>query len=85
MNSEFAIGFAIIGAPRCGTTSLFGALQAHPEINLTTMVEKELDLFNDTETFQLGPGYWQHYYRKERGLIGNCHTGYLTSKTVHPD
>jgi len=77
---ELLFDFAIVGAYKCGTTSLYASLNKHPDIALPSSYEKEVDLFHDNETYRLGSKYWSSYYEFEQHqLLGNGHNVYMTS------
>lgn len=48
--------FLVIGANRCGTTSLWRALDSHPEVRVPS--DKEREFFSDDERFERG---LEHY------------------------
>lgn len=48
--------FFIIGAPRCGTTSLFAYCRQHPEIYMSHIKEPNFFLFNEGNSAFGGPG-----------------------------
>lgn len=57
-------GFLILGAPKCGTTTLYQILEKHPEITLSRPKEP---MFYEAE-FERGMGYyWQQYFAHCRG------------------
>jgi len=74
--------FFIVGAPKCGTTSLNYYLQQHPNI---FMAKKELYFFGSDFTFREGPtelDYYLSFFKnaKRNQLIGEASVWYLFSK-----
>jgi len=74
--------FFIVGAPKCGTTSLNYYLQQHPNI---FMAKKELYFFGSDFTFREGPTELEYYLSffknaKRHQLIGEASVWYLFSK-----
>lgn len=49
--------FFVIGAPKCGTTSLYNYLVAHPDIGMSSV--KEPDFFTHEENFAKGFGWYE--------------------------
>jgi hypothetical protein len=66
----------VIGAQKCGTTSLHSYLDLHPEISMSR--EKETDFFLWHE--DRGPEWWQNQFRPGARIRGESSTGY----TVYP-
>lgn len=54
--------FFIIGAMRCGTTSLYRYLDKHPEIGLST--DKETDFFLSEQNFARGFDWYANQFRR---------------------
>jgi len=79
------VGFFIIGAPKCGTTSLAEYLKSHPDIILSKKKEpnffsKDLIKFqrlNDIKTFE---HYLNLFCFEEKKMLGEASTTYLFSK-----
>ena len=79
--------FFILGAPKCGTTSLAYWLARHPQVFMPAI--KELDYFNTdirkafTETW---PQYQVHYAPAlpSHRAVGEASTGYLRSAVAVP-
>ena len=79
--------FFILGAPKCGTTSLAHWLARHPQVFMPAI--KELDYFNTdirkafTETW---PQYQAHYAPAlpSHRAVGEASTGYLRSEVAVP-
>ena len=51
----------VIGAAKCGTTSLHRYLDLHPEIAMTKA--KELDFFVEDRNWQRGLGWYESQFR----------------------
>jgi lipid A disaccharide synthetase len=51
MNKTVRPGFFVVGAPKCGTTSLYAYLKQHPQIYLPRI--KELNFFLYRFAFQV--------------------------------
>lgn len=71
-------GFLIVGAPRCGTTSLAATLGRHPEIYVPP--EKELDFFD--VNWDRGLAWYADQFRKGGGarLLGEATPWYFCSE-----
>ena len=52
-------GFLIVGAARCGTTSMFRALSQHPAV-FTAMRQKEVHYFDNK--YDRGPAWYQSHF-----------------------
>ncbi len=79
--------FFIIGAPKCGTTSLAAWLAEHPKIYMSPL--KEPFFFCDDLNVRLITS-WEDYIRlfegaKEEHAIGEASSYYLFSKTAIPN
>ncbi len=77
------LDFLIVGAPKCGTTSLYNYLEQHPEIFLPE--QKELNFFAD----DLFPDYlreadYRRLFQPARAgqLVGEASVWYLFSRTA---
>ena len=73
----------LVGAPKCGTTSLYAQLQAHPEIFMSPVKEPA---FFDVDLYQPTPGtrsleQYLSYFAdaSEEQLAGEASTSYLFS------
>ena len=80
--------FFIIGAPKCGTTSLANWLKDHPQVFLST--PKEPQYFNKDYKAQYRPKDIQEYELlfQQAGnclAIGEASTGYLVSEVAVPE
>jgi hypothetical protein len=94
-NPEMKLNFFIVGAPKCGTTSLYFYLKQHPEIYLP---EKKVphffctDFHKEIDEFHGFPKAWNirslekfHELFKDVGdekLIGEASTSYLYSSSA---
>ena len=54
------VDFLIVGAQKCGTTSLHRYLSAHPQIEMPR--SKELDFFSNDKYFSKGLEYYQGFF-----------------------
>ena len=66
--------FVIIGAMKCGTTSLHGMLGAHPDIFMSR--EKELHFFAEDMNLGRGEGWYRRHFRTARALCGEASPSY---------
>jgi len=55
--------FFIIGAAKCGTTTLFNVLNQHPQVYIPT--RKELRFFSDDDKYQKGIDWYSSTYFKD--------------------
>ena len=82
MKESFRANFMVIGAQKCGTTSLARQLSEHPEICFSD--EKEPGFFNSTTDWKLGLEEYHRLYSPSLGqLCGEASTMYtffLSSK-----
>jgi len=67
-NSGKKVDFLIIGAQKCGTSSVFNHLILHPA--LCGSKEKEINYFNNHYNYKLGEK-WYHAHWKKFGKKGN--------------
>ncbi len=80
--------FFILGAPKCGTTSLAGWLSEHPQIFMSP--QKEPHFFNDDMQFR-NVARWEAYLRLFREVrphhraVGEASVFYLYSETAVPN
>lgn len=75
--------FICIGAPKCGTTTLYDILKTHPEIYLSSF--KEPHFFNVPENYQKGIAYYEKEYFslvKNEKSIGEFTPSYLFDPEV---
>lgn len=71
--------FLCIGAPKCGTTSLFEILSQHPEIGLSSF--KEPHFFNNDLNWEKGLEWYENNYfsKLDSKVIGEFTPTYLSS------
>lgn len=71
--------FIVIGAPKCGTTTLCDLLAQHPEIFMCT--PKEPRFFSHDHVYDKGYAWYKSLFRPGRGskLIGEGSTSYAVS------
>lgn len=65
--------FLVIGAMKCGTTSLQHYLSCHPEIS---MAPKELNFFSKKENWEKGIDWYRQYFDKPGKKQGEVCPGY---------
>lgn len=66
--------FIIIGAMKCGTTSLYYYLRNHPDIFMPR--EKELHYFVEEKNFKKGEDWYQSNFNDKFRLNGEASTNY---------
>lgn len=64
----------VIGAPKCGTTSLHNYLDSHPEISMSKI--KELDFFINDGTWDNGVEWYRENFDPTSTIRGESSTGY---------
>jgi len=77
--------FLIIGAARCGTTTLYNQLQRHPNIYLPPEKRPEPHFFYKTAEYARGIGYYENkYFTAWRGqkAVGEASTSYVFGSRV---
>ena len=74
--------FIIIGAQKCGTTSLFEFLNASPNIYMPE--HKETQFFNRSELYEQGIGSYEKFFSdaKSNQLLGEASPQYLSSQSA---
>ena len=76
--------FAVIGAPKCGTTSVYAFLCSHPAVE--PALTKEIHYFDKSPRYDLGDLWYRHNFpvsaslRRRRSITGEATTTYL----LHP-
>jgi hypothetical protein len=61
MNQQLRMpDFIIVGAQKCGTTTLHYALSKHPNVFMSS--PKELDYFQDDRNYNRGPGWYASFF-----------------------
>ena len=66
--------FVIIGAMKCGTTSLHGMLGSHPDIFMSR--EKELHFFTEDMNLSRGEAWYRRHFRTRLPLCGEASPSY---------
>ena len=66
--------FLIIGAKRCGTTSLYNYFLAHPEIWMSA--GKEINFFNLQRNWEKGLDWYGSHFQSEKKCAGEASPGY---------
>ena len=64
----------IIGAQKCGTTSLHAYLDLHPDVHMAA--EKELDFFIADRAWRNGPGWYAQRFRDDAAVRGEASPNY---------
>lgn len=64
----------VIGAAKCGTTSLHAYLDAHPEISMSR--EKELHFFVERKNWERGLGWYESQFDSAAPVRGESSPGY---------
>lgn len=70
--------FLIIGAMKCGTTSLYNHLSGHPDIRMSRT--KELNFFTESENWHKGPAWYASQFEPGNRVRGEASPNY----TKHP-
>jgi hypothetical protein len=70
----------IIGAPKCGTTSLHNYLAAHPEIAMSDT--KELNFFVTDGTWGRGVAWYEEQFDAEQTVRGESSTSYTRDRNA---
>jgi hypothetical protein len=88
MARGFLPNLLIIGAPKCGTTSLHHYLNAHPDISMSDV--KELDFFVPDRNWANGVDWYRSNFTVDAPLRGESSTSYTrdrgateTARLVH--
>ena len=68
----------IIGAPKCGTTSLHHYLAAHPEASMSDV--KELDFFAEDRNWSKGLDWYQRNFTTDAPVRGESSTSYTRDR-----
>ena len=66
--------FVVIGAMKCGTTSLYYYLDAHPEIRMS--IQKETDFFIRERNYEKGQAWYESRFREAGEARGECSPNY---------
>lgn len=66
--------FIVIGAMKCGTTSLYYYLDAHPDVAMS--IQKETDFFVQGRNYEKGRDWYESRFREHAAARGECSTNY---------
>jgi hypothetical protein len=69
----------IIGAMKCGTTSLHYYFNLHPEISMSH--PKEIDFFSNTRNWQKGLQWYESHFKEVSKIYGESSTNYTKFPT----
>ena len=75
--------FLIVGAQKCGTTSLFDILSHHPEVMMSKI--KEVNYFTSEHKFNKGINFYSTFFENPtdgQKLIGEASPGYICTPGV---
>jgi hypothetical protein len=77
MRRDFTPDFLILGAPKCGTTSLSNALNNHPRVYIPPI--KEVGFFANDANWRKGVEWYEKYFEnaEEGVLLGEATPTYL--------
>lgn len=82
--------FLIVGAQKCGTTTLYDVLKEHPEVNMSTM--KEINFFTFEKKYGKGISYYSTFFEKKstkQKVSGEASPGYMNypgiAKRIYDD
>lgn len=70
--------FLIVGAQKCGTTTLYDILNEHPEANMSSV--KEINFFSLDNKFSKGLSHYSSYFQKpskKHKVTGEASPGYM--------
>lgn len=73
--------FAVIGAPKCGTTSMYSFLCSHPRVR--PALAKEIHYFDQAQKYELGGLWYRHNFpasfglRRSGSITGEATTTYM--------
>jgi len=70
--------FLIVGAQKCGTTTLYDILNEHPEANMSSV--KEINFFSFDNKLSKGLEYYSSYFKKptkKHKITGEASPGYM--------
>lgn len=73
--------FVVVGAPKCGTTSLYSFLCSHPKVE--PALTKEIHYFDQPHKYEMGDLWYRHNFpasvslRRAGALTGEATTTYL--------
>ena len=70
--------FLIVGAQKCGTTSLHDILSEHPQANMSNL--KEINFFYSEDKYAKGLEHYKSYFKKldsKHRVTGESSSGYI--------
>jgi len=70
--------FLVVGAQKCGTTTLYDILNEHPEANMSSV--KEINFFSFDNKYRKGLSYYTSYFKKplkNHKVTGEVSPGYM--------
>src|SRR5271168_3557354 len=78
--------FVILGAPKCGTTSVHATLRGHPQLFLPRMKEPEYFAVDSPDRLIESPRDYRRLFKKARPdqMRGECSVRYLNSREAVP-
>ena len=82
MSDGFKMDFIIVGAMKCGTTSLGFHLQRHPQVCIPN---GEVHFFENEKNFQKGMGWYENRIRRFEGPQTVVRGEKTAAYTYHPD
>ena len=90
MKNEFKPNFFIVGAPKCGTTSIYSFLKQHPDIYMPDFKEPHFfgsDLNKRSGVFIENENDYLKLFQNSKNarLIGEASTHYLYSEKAHTE
>ena len=71
--------FLIVGAQKCGTTTLYDILNNHPEVNMSKI--KEVNYFTMLKDHNKGLEYYSNFFNKKttkHRITGEASPGYMS-------
>ena len=75
--------FLIVGAQKCGTSSLYAILKKHPEVNMSDI--KEINFFSFDHKFSKGLSYYSNYFKTPAAnhkITGEASPGYMNTPGI---
>ena len=76
--------FLIVGAQKCGTTSLHDILNEHPQANMSNL--KEINFFYSEDKYAKGLDHYKSYFKNpdsNHRVTGESSPGYICSPGIH--
>ena len=75
--------FIIVGAQKCGTTTLYDILKMHPEVNMSRI--KEINYFTSEDKMKKGLKHYSSYFKKPKvnhKITGEASPGYMNNLEI---